>query len=119
MEGTKEGSVSKLRPECGTGGPKDYCPDKGTALLMTLNAVRTQSGLIHGRLRDNGGRCAVGSYFLVNPKCCYPGDLTDEVAAVNDSMPNGTPRQRKQMVMRWLRWKLTQIGMPGFTQASP
>lgn len=106
--------MSTLRPECGDGGKDDFCPRKGTALLMTLNAVSAQEGLAHGKLHRNGYACAVGSFFDVNPKVCFPGDLTDEVAAVNDSLPQATPRQRKQMVMRWLRWRLGTLGMPGY-----
>lgn len=110
--------MSKLRPELIERTSNLYCPDKVTALLMTLNAIRTKNGLVHGKLHDCGESCAVGSYFDVNPKVCYPGGLTDEVAAVNDSMPNGTPRQRKLMVMRWLKWRLAQLGMPGFEKAA-
>lgn len=110
--------MSKLRPELGTGNGKKFCPDRNTALLMTLNAVKTKSGLAHGRLHDCGMSCAVGSYFDVNSQCYFPGDLTDEVAAVNDSMPNGTPRQRKLMVIRWLKWRLRLAGMPGFEKAA-
>lgn len=109
--------MSKLRPELTLNTSNKYCPDKGTALLMTLNAIKTKTGLLHGRLHKYGESCAVGSYFDVNPNVCYPGGLIDEVAAVNDSMPNGTPRQRKQMVMRWLKWRLAQLGMPGFEHA--
>lgn len=106
--------MSKLRPELRTGSKEDFCPDKGTALLMTFNAVKSKNGLLHGKLHGCGLSCAVGSYFDVNPKACYPGGLTDEVAAVNDSLPNGTPKQRQALVLKWLRWRLAQIGMPGF-----
>lgn len=110
--------MSRFRPECGTGTTSDYCPDTGTALLMTLNAVKAQDGLAHGTLHRNGLSCAVGSYFDVNPKACYPAQLTDDVAAMNDSMPCATPRQRKAMMIRWLKWRLRTIGMPGFANAA-
>lgn len=110
--------MSKLRPELTSGGTEKYCPEHGTALLMTLNAVKTKRGLAHGQLHKCGESCAVGSYFDVNPNCYFPGGLTDEVAAVNDSMPNATPRARKVMVMRWLRWKLSLLKMPGFENAA-
>lgn len=106
--------MSTLRPECTTGGKGDFCPPVGTALLMTLNAVSAKEGLAHGKLHRDGYSCAVGSFFDVNPKVCYPGELTEEVAAVNDSMPQASPRQRKLMVVRWLRWRLGTLGMPGF-----
>jgi len=87
----------------------------GTAYLMILNAVEQQPGLIHGELETpKGDYCAIGSYFHVNKRTCLPYALIDEVAAVNDSMPTLTRHQRKLCVMRWLRWKLGQVGMPGF-----
>lgn len=109
--------MTKLRPECGSGGDA-FCPDEGTALLMTLNAVQAQNGLAHGHLHARGYSCAVGSYFDQNPKLAYPAALTDVVAAVNDSVPNATPLQRKRLVMRWLRWRLGKLGMPGFIAAA-
>lgn len=88
------------------------CPTNGTAYLMILNAVQTQRGLIHGVLDDaHGEHCAIGSFFEVNPKLALRSDLIDEVALVNDSMPKATPRQRKIMVARWLRWKLKALGL--------
>jgi len=105
--------MSKLRPECssGKGSP---CPTNGTAYLMILNAVETRDRLIAGRLHENGEHCAIGSFFEVNPHTALPTAIIDEVAMVNDSMPTTSARQRKIRVARWLRWKLKQLGMPGF-----
>lgn len=89
----------------------------GTAYLMILNAVEGQkNGLIHGKLDNNiGEHCAIGSFFDVNDRHVSLYDaLIDEVASVNDSAPHMTKKQRKAMMMRWLRYKLTQLGMPGF-----
>ena len=94
------------------------CMRNGTAYLMILNAVNEQRGLIHGRLDGaHGEHCAIGSYFDINNQTCLPTELIDEVAAVNDSVPHATPRQRRLVVARWLRWKLAQAGMPGFKQS--
>lgn len=109
--------MSKLRPEC-LNGSTAYCPPKATALLMTLNAIKAVSGLAHGKLHRGGLSCSIGSYFDVNPKLAYPGDLTDEVAAVNDSVPSASPRQRKLMMVRWLKWKLGQCGMAEFKKCA-
>lgn len=103
--------MTTLRPECKTSAPGTPCPKNGTAYLMILNAVKTKDGLIHGRLHYAGRSCAIGSFFDVNDKMALPADIIDEVAAVNDSAPNGTPKQRKLMVAKWLRWKLKQLGM--------
>lgn len=103
-----------MRPETRDARPGTYSPKGATAYLMIYNAVREQDGLIHGRLHDGGWSCAIGSYFDVNPKTALDYHLIDEVAAVNDSMPHATLKQRKEVVSRWLRWKLTQLGMPGF-----
>jgi hypothetical protein len=86
----------------------------GTAYLMILNAVEQQRGLIHGQLEAHGNYCAIGSYFHVNKKTCLPDTLVDEVAAVNDSMPQLTPIQRKKKMMQWLKWKLADLGMAGY-----
>jgi hypothetical protein len=105
---------SKLRPETVTCKDGSYSPKGGTAYLMIYNAVKTKGGLIHGKLHGCGESCAIGSFWDVNPKCALSADLIDEVAAVNDSLPNASARQRKLHVARWLRWKLAQLGMPGF-----
>lgn len=105
--------MSRLRPELSTTtGPVTV--SNGTAYLCVLNAVRSRPGLIHGRLTSWGEYCAIGSYFHVEPNAVLPSVLIDEIAAVNDSLPTATSRQRKQVVVRWLRWKLTSLGMPGY-----
>lgn len=110
---------SRLRPETTDARPGIYAPSNGTAYLMIYNAVRSQEGLFHGKLDGpRGEHCAIGSYFHVNPRTALAHTLIDEVAAVNDSLPNGTPRQRKLNVLRWLRWKLAMAGMPGFQKAA-
>ena len=111
--------MSRLRPEIDRWtGRADYSPEGGTAYLMIYNAVKTKDRLITGRLHAHGESCAVGSFYDVNPRCGLPTALVDEVAAVNDSVKNVTDRQRRLVVLRWLRWKLTQVGMPGFTKAA-
>ena len=61
-----------------------------------------------------GEHCAIGSYFALDKHVALPMDLIDEVAAINDSMPTLTEKQRKREMLRWLRWKLTALGMTGF-----
>ena len=70
--------------------------------------------LIHGKLHDHGESCAIGNYFDRHDNTSLPSSLIDEVAAVNDSVPNKSGRQRKLHVMRWLRWRLGQVGMTEF-----
>lgn len=108
--------MSELRKELKTGSTYP-CMSNGTAYMMILSAVETQPGLVHGKLHDHGEHCAIGSYFEINDKTCLPSTLIDEVAAVNDSVPGKSNRQRKLHVRRWLRWKLAQLGMPGFVAA--
>lgn len=105
--------MSALRPELTTGSDKP-CMSNGTALMMIYTAVKTQPGLVHGKLHAHGEHCAIGSYFAINGDTSLPDALVDEVAAVNDSVPHMTQRQRKLHVAKWLRWKLAQAGMPGF-----
>lgn len=107
---------SKLRTGLVDAGPNDSPAPKGaTAYLMIYNAVKEQDGLIYGRLNNaRGEHCAIGSYFAQPRHCPLETRLIDEVAAVNDSMLNATPKQRKTMVLRWLRWKLGEAKMPGF-----
>ena len=106
---------SSLRPALKDAQPGTPCMTNGTADLMILQAVAGEKGLIHGRLHTaDGASCAIGSYFNINGRTCLPEALIQEVAAVNDSLPHATRRQRKRYVMRWLRWKLIQFKMPGF-----
>lgn len=112
--------MSKLRPNLVNASPGTYAPKGGTAYLMILAAVERSDGLIHGRLTDgHGDYCAIGEYFETNPKTALANLLIDEVAAVNDSVPHLTMKQRKTYVRRWLRWKLAQLGMPGFRTQTP
>lgn len=108
--------MSKLRPELNSGSTKP-CMSNGTAYLMIYSAVKAQPGLVHGKLHDHGEHCAIGSYFEINDTTSLPVALIDEVAAVNDSVPHLSNAKRKQHVARWLRWKLANLGMPGFRHA--
>lgn len=111
-------NVSKFRPEVVDAGPNDPpAPQGATAYLVIYNAVKEQNGLIYGRLHQGGEHCAIGSYFAQRNHCPLPTAIIDEVAAVNDSAPKATPKQRRMMVLRWLRWKLAQAHMPGFENA--
>lgn len=105
--------ASNLRPE--TKSTNDPALFGGTAYFAILNAVKAQPGLIAGKLNGPcGEHCAIGSYFALKKHMALPMTLIDEVAAVNDSMPNVTPIARKRAVMRWLKWKLGTLGFPGF-----
>lgn len=106
--------MSKLRPEVHDAAPGSYTPTGGTAYLMVYNAIKEKDRLIHGRLHAWGESCAIGSFWDTNPKCALQNDFIDEIAAVNDSVPKASPRQRRIVVSRWLRWKLASLGMPGF-----
>lgn len=107
--------MSKLRPlQSGSDMP---CMSNGTAYLMIYSAVQAQAGLVHGQLHAHGKYCAIGSYFAINSRTSLPPSLIDEVAAVNDSVPHLSDHKRKVYVARWLRWKLHQLGMPGFSAA--
>ena len=104
--------MSQLRPSLIHSSSKTLCPRDGPAYLCILESVRRQKGLLHGRLKDKRGAfCAVGSYFADHKSSALPTEIIDEVALVNDSVKNKTPKQRKQHVVRWLRWKLSMLGM--------
>lgn len=97
--------MSKLRPECGNSTQEALPYD--TAIFLIRDAVARRKGLIHGRLHDRGGHCAIGAMFCDNPKAVLRSTLIDEVAAVNDSLgPDATPKQRWQKVNEWLRFKI-------------
>lgn len=108
--------MSRLRPQL-QDGSKWPCMSNGTAYLMILGAVKVQDGLVHGKLHEYGEHCAIGSYFEINDRTSLPSALIDEVAAVNDSVPHLSNKQRKAYVAKWLRWKLSQVGMSGFKNA--
>lgn len=106
--------MSALRPTLGQGSDFPVVTN-GTAYLMIYNAVKTQPGLLHGKLKSGtGDYCAIGSFFKVNTKVALYESLVDEVAAFNDSMPNFSKRARQRAVLKWLRWKLAAVDMPGF-----
>lgn len=108
--------MSVLRRELRSGSTLP-CMKGGTAYLLIYRAVKDEPGLIHGRLHDGrGSHCAIGNYFHKHGNTSLPEDLIDEVAAVNDSVPDASPRQRKLSVLRWLRWRLAKCGMPEFAR---
>jgi len=104
--------MSRLRPQLSSNPDKWPLISNGTAYLMILTAVQRRDGLLHGKLRERGEVCAIGSYFDINGHTALPIDLIDEVAAVNDSVPHLSKRQRKRHVVRWLRWRLERLGFP-------
>lgn len=110
--------MSELRKELRSGSTKP-CMSNGTAYYMILSAVQQQPGLVHGKLHAHGEHCAIGSYFEINDQTALPETLIDEVAAVNDSVPHMSNRQRKFHVARWLRWKLDSLGMKGLRGPRP
>ena len=113
--------MSKLRP-CLTTTTKPRTADGATAYYIVYGAVENQRGLCHGKLhdREKGQHCAIGSYFEDHPSAVLLESFIDEVATVNDAVPHATPRQRRNYVLRWLKWKLTRYGFPGFaTKAAP
>lgn len=111
--------MAALRPECRdtTRGPS---VTGATAYLVIHEAVADcTGGLIHGRLHQDGKHCAIGCYFDRHPNGVLQSTFIDEVAAVNDAVPWVSPARRRAFVLRWLRWKLTQFGMPGFRTRHP
>lgn len=111
--------MTTLRPTLDDNKSNRPVMTNGTAYLMILQAVKHAPGLIHGKLHDGGGAyCAIGSYFETNNRTALPSDLVDEVAAVNDSVPHMTKRQRKLYVAKWLRWKLGTLGYGQFVRKS-
>lgn len=110
--------MSSLRQEIDRWtGKASYSPTGATAYLMIYNGVKAKHGLIAGRLHSHGESCAIGSYYDANSECGLASDIIDEVAAVNDSF-KGTERERRLHMLRWLRWKLGSLGMPGFVAAA-
>lgn len=96
--------MSRLRPEASksfnTAMPDD------TALFLIRDSVARRRSLIHGALHRGGGHCAIGAFWQDNPDVTLKTALVDEVAAVNDSMPNATSQQRWKKMNEWLRFKI-------------
>lgn len=103
--------MSKFRP---TLSSNSTCPclRDGTAYLTIYRSVQRAFGLLHGELENAEGQaCAIGHFFKGHPGNALPNSLIDEVAAVNDSLPERTMRQRKRAVLKWLRWRMGQLGL--------
>lgn len=77
------------------------------ALRAILKAVEKREGLEHGSLGlDAEKSCALGCFFTDNKGAAMDGDLGVEVAHVNDRNPKATPRQRRALVIRWLKSRI-------------
>jgi hypothetical protein len=82
-----------------------------TALFLIRDSVAKRRSLIFGRLHDGkGNHCALGAFWTDNPKAVLNTSLVDEVAAVNDSIPQtATAHQRWKKVNEWLRFKVAGL----------
>ncbi len=102
--------MSKLRPELRT-APNSQALSDDTALFLIRDSVARRRSLIFGRLHDGKGHhCAIGSFWTDNPSAVLHSSLIDEVAAVNDSVPEtATPHERWKKVNSWLRWKIAVL----------
>ena len=105
--------MSKLRPECGTVTDGTPALPNDTVLFLVAQSVARRRELICGRLHDGKGRhCAMGAFWTDNPKAVVNTDILDEIAAVNDSVPEHyTPQQRWKTVNSWLRLKMRSLGV--------
>lgn len=98
--------MSILRPESKDSTRPSLPYD--TALYLIRDSVARRRSLIFGRLHNGKGEhCAIGAFWEDNPKATLKSSLIDEVAAVNDSVPEtATPQERWKVVNSWLRWKI-------------
>lgn len=101
--------MSALRPTLRSGGSNPM-PDTFDAYYMIRESVERRRGLIHGKLEDGSGVCAIGAFFDDNPKLALPTCIVDEVAAYNDSLRRLTPYDRRVKVLRWLTTRITLLG---------
>lgn len=103
---------SRLRPET-CDAPGSYAPTGAAAYYAIYNAVQAEDRLIHGRLYNpKGEHCAIGAYFS-RTGAALDARLIDEIATINDSVAPGVGgKKRRQVVMRYLRWKLQTLGFP-------
>lgn len=78
---------------------------------MALAAVLDRTGLIHGKLQENGHVCAVGALNaeLVAQRSggvCANHEAIAALQLINDSVPDASPEKRRQVVIDWLQGKL-------------
>ncbi len=98
--------MTELRPDCTTYYGKTRALPTDTAMFLIRDAVARRRSLIHGQLHRGNRHCALGAFWEDNPELVLTSTLIDEVAAVNDSMPNASQHQRWKKVNEWLRWKI-------------
>lgn len=102
--------MSSLRPTLTDCHDGSYAPNRFDSFYMIRDAVERRNGLIHGKLRDATGVCAIGAFFDDNPKLALNPGIIEEVAAYNDSLKRLTPWQRRVRVLRWLTAKIALLG---------
>lgn len=84
--------------------------------------AENESGLIHGQCKDeSGGMCAMACLEAVVAREFDAGgprslvidlnkdNIPEEVAAVNDSVPDATPLERKAKVLAWIDERLAKL----------
>ena len=104
--------MARLRPTLtDSTDPATPCMKGGTAYLLIYRAIKDERVLVHGKLHEGSNSCAIGSYFNRHEKTCLPSALIDEVAAINDSVPQQTGVQRRKTVLKWLEWRMSKEGL--------
>lgn len=102
--------MSSLRPTLQDSARGTFAPTVFDSFYMIRDSVERRTGLIHGRLRDGSGVCAIGAFFDDNPKLALNSGIIEEVAAYNDSLRKCTPYERRNKVLRWLTAKIAVLG---------
>jgi hypothetical protein len=78
-------------------------------LEKTLAAVKKRRGLIHGSMTEHGRVCALGAFAAKHDNTCVHKAISEALQEFNDSMPEATPKVRREKVIRWIEKRLAAL----------
>lgn len=100
--------------------PGGYKPTESQYYHALLLAIRKRRVLIHGEMNQGNHACAVGAlssyiekgdrYRKERSSMMVPDTWLLEVQRVNDSVPQATGAKRRQVVLDFVRKKLSTLG---------
>lgn len=106
---------TNLRPDALSSTTLERAVPRNDALRLLYKSVARRRTLIKGKLKKDGRFCAIGcladdcAHDKVR-RLCVLDTFVDEVAAVNDKLPDSvSPHRRWKYVMKWLRAEIAKL----------
>lgn len=93
-------------------GSHDPGPTEADFIKSLHASLKSRKALIAGAVDKGKQHCAIGCYFADNPNTAVKNSLVDQVAAVNDAVPQELGNKvRMQIVRKWVENRAKALGV--------